>query len=133
MRVEGGITAKQGEVVSLIGEMATKPWGERFIQLKALWATDKAEARPLVCSSRSLASGLADGLLVRVFGTVAPGSVQPDSFVLLDGYGSGLRVFTAAPPEVTEGEFVAVVGAAGYDANGVRAVYAPIPPDPPEP
>jgi len=133
MRVEGSITAKQGEVVSLIGEMATKPWGERFIQLKALWATDKAEARPLVCSSRSLASGLADGLLVRVFGTVAPGSVQPDSFMLLDGHGSGLRVFTAAPPEVTEGEFVAVDGAAGYDANGVRAVYSPIPPETPEP
>ncbi len=127
MLVEGRITAAQGEEVSVVGEVRRKPWGEAFISLHALLATGKRDAQPLTCNGRTLLDPMLDGLLVRVFGQVKAGSLTQDSFVLTGTGGPDVRVLTAAPPGVAEGDYITVEGAAGC-SGGQRVIVAPLPP-----
>ncbi len=93
----------------LIGEMATNR-GVNACPTESALGDGQGGSAPC-CSSRSLASGLADGLLVRGSGRSHP-VVQPDSFKLLDGHGSGFAC-SRRLSRITEGEFVAVDGSSG--------------------
>ena len=123
IRIEGSLAGQQDELVYLTGVKKTSLAGEAYIQVSAMSSDVQAIIRPIaVVSQRSLASRVVDGMYVRVCGMVKPDSVSGNSYVLLDGTDStGLKIVTKTAPQVTDGEFVVVDGAAGFD--GARVVY----------
>ncbi|MGQ9764641.1 MAG: hypothetical protein ACUVRS_06350 [Armatimonadota bacterium] len=63
-----------------------------------------------------------DGLFVRTWSRVVPGSVGENSFRITDGSDSaGVSVITVGAPGVSGGELISVSGAAGWE--GERVIY----------
>ncbi len=122
IRVEGALTGAVGDLVCLSGQMSTTPGGERCVLVDAMSPWGSETVMPVGLNNRALLDQMACGLLVKAWGKVKPGSVTPNSYVITDGSDdSGIRILTAGAPGVSEGEFVSVTGAAGFD--GVRVVY----------
>jgi len=123
IRVEGTISPDEGDGVCLTGTVQTTAGGERYIALSAITEDGSVAVAPVGLTGRSLLAGISDGIRVKCWGTVKAGSVGANSFVLTDGSdGTGVRVITRTAPVVTEGGFVVVTGAAGFDS--ARVIYA---------
>jgi len=122
IRVEGTISANEGETVYLTGTTKTTAGGERYIQLSSMSTSTPGTVKPLGANNRNLKLRNVDGLYVKTWGTVKPGSITGSSFVLTDGSeGAGIKIITTDAPGVTENEFVKVEGAAGWES--ARVVY----------
>jgi hypothetical protein len=78
---------------------------------------------PLAANNRDLKSPMMNGLLVRAYGRVKPGSITTFTYEITDGSDSeGILVSTPeVPPDIGPGQFVTVTGAAGF--NNRRVVY----------
>ena len=122
IRVQGAITADENGLATLTGVMRTTPGGEWYIELMAISSVPSKNTAPFGANQRAVKARLMDGLKVTIWGKVKIKSVTAHSFVISDGYDSGVLVKTASTPTVGEGSVVAVTGAAGYE-NG-RVVYA---------
>lgn len=115
LRIQGVIPTGAPSLVSLVGSLATTSGGERYIQLSEIESSGLASVKPVGVSvlARSL-----EGLYIKTWGTVKPGSITGNSFVIADGLDDlGIKVITPGTPTVTSGAFTIVAGAAGYD-NG---------------
>lgn len=124
IRIQGDIEPAAGTMVTVSGTVQTTVGGERYIQLGSMQSTGAAEAKPLGANNTAISRELMDGLYVRLWGVVKRGSITSNSFVISDGSGTdGIKIITEGAPEVTEGEFVTITGAAGVD-GGSRIVYA---------
>ena len=125
IRVEGAVTALQGEQVNLVGTMRKPAGAEPYIQVTQMGANGPVSLKPYkpyVAINRSIARSLMDGLYITTFGTVKPDSVTGNSYVITDGSDDvGIKVVTEGPPTVIPGEFVVVTGAVGN--NGGRVLY----------
>lgn len=122
LRLEGAITSPEGDLVNVSGLLGTNTGGERFLGVTGISSVGTLNLQSLGANNNAAASSLLDGLFVRVWGTVVPGSVGVDSYQITDGGSAPLKVMTSMFPWwVMEGEFVTVTGAAGYD-NG-RVIY----------
>jgi hypothetical protein len=122
IRVQGSITASQGDLVCLTGTMQMTAGGERYIQASGLSPNGTATLKPLGMSNRALRHSLADGLYITTWGRVKVGSVTGNSYVITDGSDeAGIKVITPGSPGVTEGQYVTVVGAVGFDTS--RVIY----------
>jgi hypothetical protein len=122
IRIEGTITASQGDVVCLAGIMRTSATGERFIELTDILTTGNASIKPIGVTNKSLADRLVDGLYVRVWGQVKEVSLAGHWYVITDGSApEGIKILTAVEPSVSVGDYVLLTGAAGWD--GRRVVY----------
>jgi len=122
VRIEGAVSADAGDLVCLTGIMRTTTAGERYIQADATLVCGSHSVGPVGSSQKALRRAICDGLYVKVWGTVKPGSITSNSFVLLDGTDeAGLKVITQGLPGVVEGEFASLSGAAGFD--GGRVIY----------
>lgn len=123
IRLEGAIGAPEGSVVSVAGRVSTNSGHERCILATDVTALGPGSARTLGTTNRGAASPLLDGLYVRVWGKVRQGSKSADSYVVSDGSDrTGIEVMTIGAPQVAEGSYVTVTGAAGYD--NCRVIYS---------
>ena len=124
IRVEGAVTASQGERVCLIGTIQ-KPAGEEpYIQVTTMTANGSASVKPLGANNRAVLMSLTDGIYTTTWGKVKPGSITTNSYVITDGSDEvGIRVVTQAAPTVNEGDFVVVTGAPGTDSGRVLYEY----------
>ncbi len=123
IRIEGAVTSAEGDLVTLYGVRQATAGGEPFVLLGGMITVGTGAAAPLGAANRSVLEGLMDGLLVKTWGMVKPGSITAGSFVLSDGSDdAGIQVFTNGTPAVADGQFVAVTGAAGID--GGRVIHA---------
>lgn len=118
IRIEGAFEAVPGDLVTLKGWLDTKAGGERVVRLVSLGTVGQADAIPLGINGANLQDPMADGLLVRCWGMVKPGSVDADSFVL-DTHDGEIQVQTPGAPTVVPGDTVSVVGAAGFDGRRI--------------
>lgn len=122
IRLQGSVPSGEGDLICLTGLMKTTSGGERYILVDAMGSCGSAAVGPVGVGNRALLDELMGGLYVKTWGRVAPGSVAQDSFVISDGAdGAGIKVITTGAPNVSDGEFVVISGAAGYD--GVRVIY----------
>ncbi|MDO8587467.1 MAG: chitobiase/beta-hexosaminidase C-terminal domain-containing protein [Armatimonadota bacterium] len=122
LRIEGSISANAGELVCLTGVLRKPIGAEPYVQLSALTAHGLHSALPVGMSNRAVQTNLADGLWVTAWGTVRPGSIIGNSYYITDGSDeAGIKVITPGPPSVSDGQFVPVTGAAGFD--GERVIY----------
>ena len=122
IRVEGSINANPGDLVCLTGTIGTSAAGEKYILIDRLTPSGIFSVDPLGCSNAALGRPLTNGLYVRTWGTVIPGSVIGNSFLLTDGSnGTGVKVITQGTPGVSDNQFIIVTGTAGYE-NG-RILY----------
>ena len=124
IRVEGTIPSNEGDLVYLTGTTKTTAGGERYILLSAMSTASAGSVKPLGVNDRDLKRRNMDGLFVKTWGAVKQGSITSSSYVLTDGSdSSGIKVNTPGAPGVTEGQFVTVQGAAGWES--ARVVYLP--------
>jgi len=122
VRLEGSLSGSEGDLVCLRGTVQTTAGGERYVQVTAMSPCGTFALKPLGCSNRGIRQPLMEGLFVRTWSQVKPGSVGSDYFYITDGSDdTGIKVITNGPPGVSGGEFVNVSGAAGYD--GARVIY----------
>ena len=120
IRIEGTISANEGDLVHLTGTVKTGDGGERYIQLSTISSSAPGTVRPLGAGNRGLSSRGLDGLYVKTWGIVKRGSITGGSFVLTDGSDNlGIKVITNGAPGVAEDEFVVVEGAAGWEDGRV--------------
>ena len=124
IRIEGSLSsASVDNALSVIGTMQTKSSGERYISVSSLLRGVSASVYPLAMNQQGLKRALADGLCVRVWGRIKPGSVTTNSYILVDGSDDdGIKVITTSTPSVTANTYVALTGAAGME-NGARVIY----------
>lgn len=123
IRIEGSIPASVGQNVLLTGTKLTTTEGEPYVLLSLLEPAGAGSVGPLAASNAALRQPIAGGLYVKTWGTVQPGSVTDNSFVLSDGSSAdGIKVLTPSNSGVVDGQFVIVEGAAGWD--GHRVIYA---------
>jgi len=93
--------------------------GERYLSNALTWnAGTISSPTPLGITGQSAGLPLAQGLLVRMCGTVAINPLIPTTFSLLDGSRSPITVqlYGVTPP--TDGAFVTVQGVVGREATG---------------
>ncbi len=122
IRLENIGPANPNQLLSVSGVVLTSPGGERYIQATSIYVEGSASVEPLSAINRAVKSGLMDGLYVRTWGRVKPGSITANSFVIDDSStDSGLLVLTGQTPSVSEGQFVVVTGAVGVD--GQRLIH----------
>jgi len=122
IRVEGTISANEGDLVCLTGTIKTTAGGERYIQLGTMSTPVPGSVKPVAASNRNLKTRVMDGLYVKTWGTVKPGSITGNSFVVTDGSDeTGITIITTGAPGVVENEFVKVEGAAGWES--ARVLY----------
>jgi hypothetical protein len=122
IRVEGTIGASEGELVYLTGTMKTSAGGERYIQLGTMSTSVPGGVKPVAVNNRNLKTRVTDGLYITTWGLVKAGSVTDNSYVITDGSDeAGIKVMTPGAPGVTEGQYVTVMGAAGFDMS--RVIY----------
>jgi len=96
--------------------------GERYIQVDSVTSSGGYTAAALGTTNKSLRDAKLNGLYVTAWGSVKAGSITANSFVLTDGSDdAGIKVVTQGAPGVSAGQYVSVVGAAGYD--GARVIY----------
>jgi hypothetical protein len=122
VRLEGVLSGAEGDTVTLTGILKTSPGGERYILVQSMASSGIGGVQPLMTNENGIHSRLADGLLITHWGFVKPGSISSASYEIVDASAEGsIRVVTDGAPEVAEGEFVIVTGAAGYDSG--RVIY----------
>jgi hypothetical protein len=122
IRVQGPITASQGERVCLIGIMRKPAGSEPYIEVTTMTPAGSGTVRPVGATGTALRTTLVDGLFVMAWGRVKAGSLIGNSYVIVDGSDTaGVKVMTAGAPGVSEGDFITVSGAAGLDAG--RVIY----------
>lgn len=122
VRVQGSLTATQGDRVCLVGTMQKPVGAEPYIQVTTMTPATGPTVEPVAAGNFALYSDIIDGLWVLAYGRVVPGSITSNSYVLSDGDGGpGVKVITQGAPGVTENAFVWLTGAAGWDAG--RVIY----------
>ena len=122
-QLQGLLAANEGDLVCLTGTIHAGEGGERYIVPDQISPCGMHSLKPLAASNRSLILPLMDGLFVKAWLTVKPGSVTGNSFVLTDGSDSaGIEVLTQGPPGVSDGDYVTLTGAAGFQ-DGARVIY----------
>ena len=122
IRIEGNITANAGDLVCLTGTVKTSTVGEKYILLDRITPSGSFSISPLACSNVALGWPLMDGLYIKTWGKVKPGSIGDNNFSITDGSnGNGIQVLTQSAPAVNENEFVIITGAAG--CNNGRIIY----------
>lgn len=120
VRLEGAVTGSEGDIVCLSGIVGDTSGGERRILVDAMSSYGTGQIGALGSSNISVESGPMRGLRVKAWGMVKSGSVTGNSFVITDGSdASGIKVMTQGAPGVSEGQFVTVTGAAGFDGGAV--------------
>lgn len=123
IRIQGSIAPAAGSIVCVTGTMATTAGGEKYIAASGVSQTGIGAVTPVGANNKTLKTDLIGGIHVKAYGTVVPGSLSANSYILSDGSDeNGIPVITIGAPTVTEGDFVTVTGAAGYDAG--RVIYA---------
>jgi len=124
MRIDGNLSAvPRDSLVNVSGTLSTTSGGERRILVDRITAAGTASPAPLAANNRDLKSPMMNGLLVRAYGRVKPGSITTFTYEITDGSDSeGILVSTPeVPPDIGPGQFVTVTGAAGF--NNRRVVY----------
>jgi hypothetical protein len=120
VRLQGAVTASQGDRVCLVGTMIKPPSAEPYIQVSEMTSDGLASVTPLVANHRTVCLSLMDGIFVVTWGRVKPDSITSNSYVITDGSDdAGIRVVTRTAPTVNAGDFVLVTGAAGIDDGRV--------------
>lgn len=123
IRIQGNITGNKNDLVNLVGSVIATAGIERYIQILAMTSDGTQQLSPLGITNRTLLLPLVDGLFVTAWGIVKSGSVIANSFIISDGSDStGIKIITTSAPTVSEGSFVSISGAAGYE-NGQRVIY----------
>lgn len=123
IRVQGNTSGDEGDLINLIGTVIAPTGSERYISVLAMTSDGSQQLTPLGVTNRTLLLPLVDGLYITAWGLVQAGSITVNSFVISDGSDSaGIRVITKSTPTVSEGDYVSVSGAAGYE-DGQRAIY----------
>ena len=84
MRVSSTVPVVVGQSATVSGAMSTTPGGERYIDATSVTTASGTTLGPLATNTRNLATGLMDGLLAKVFGTVR--TVGADYYTIADGY-----------------------------------------------
>lgn len=123
IRIEGTISANEGDLVNVVGTLKTKAGGERCIEVSSVVASGTASVGTVGANNKALREAIMDGLYVTAWGSVKAGSVTANSFVISDGSDDGIKVITHEAPGVSDGAYVSVDGAAGIDSDGSRVVY----------
>ena len=122
IRVEGDLPCAEDDLVMLAGTIQTTASGERYIRVEAMVQCGRLALRPLGSNNRNIKQRLMDGLFVKTWSRVVPGSVAENRFYITDGSDSaGVKVITAGVPGVSDGELISVSGAAGWE--GERVIY----------
>jgi hypothetical protein len=122
MRVEGAISADEGQLICLTGTRGVSSDGEPCITVDRMTADGPGSVKPLGTSSRAFQYNLLDGLCVTTWGLVKVGSVSANSYVVTTGTtDTEITVITKAAPTVSGGDFVIVTGAVGFGAT--RVIY----------
>lgn len=122
IRIEGAFASAAGDKVNVTGTLGTSAGGEKYLTVSSVVTTGTAAPGALAANNRDAKTRLMDGIYTTVFGTVKAGSLGDNSFVLTDGSTfDGIGVITNGAPGVSEGEFVSVSGAAGWDYG--RVIY----------
>ena len=94
--------------------MVVSPGAESYVEVLAVSTDGRLALRPLGANNKWLSSSLLNGIDVKAWGIVQPGTIQSNSYVISDGWsGSGITVITQGTPTVTAGSLVNVTGAAG--------------------
>lgn len=121
IRIDGIISVAVDNSVDVAGTLATTTFGERCIRVQGMMSLGSATVPALGVNGRHSDDPHLNGMYVRVWGVVQPGSVTATSFTISDG-SAPVTVLTDGPPGVSEGQFVVIDGAAGL-RNG-RVIYA---------
>lgn len=122
IRIEGKIDCTEGDLVLLVGVMQTTNAGERYISVQAMAKCGDLQLRPVGANNRALRNRQMDGLYVRTWSRVVPGSVTDSSFRITDGSDDlGIKIVTRARANVSDNQLISVSGAAGWD--GERVIY----------
>jgi hypothetical protein len=122
IRVQGALTSAGGDRICLAGNLMKPAGAEPYIQVTTMTRADAATVVPVAASNFAVGRSLMDGFYVTVFGRVKTGSIVGNSYVITDGSDdTGIKIITQSAPGVTDGQYVWVTGAAGYD--GGRIVY----------
>ena len=124
IRVEGNISSNAGDQVCLVGYMVVSAGAESYIEVLAMSTDGQLALRPLGANNKWLSCSLLNGIYVKAWGVVQPGTIKANSYVISDGWsGSGITVITPGTPTVTEGSLVNVKGAAGLSSSQ-RVIYS---------
>lgn len=116
VRIQGSITAGARQLVCLTGFRRTATNGEPYVEITALTPSANGSIDPVAATNSSCKTAMMEGLLVRIWGRVKPGSIGGASYVVSDGSDSaGVTVLTKAAPTVNEGDFVVITGIASRD------------------
>lgn len=123
IRLQGSVNANEGDLVCTIGSLQKPIGGEPYVQVTAATSHGEHSTSRVALNNRAAKTDIVSGLWVMVWGVVQPGSIIGNSYIVVDGAdGTGVKIITPTAPNVTEGQFVIVTGAAGFD--GQRVVYA---------
>jgi len=123
IQLQGSLPVNEGDLVCLTGTIHSHEDGERYITVEQISSCGTHSIKPLAASNRSLNLPLMDGLFVKAWLQVRPGSITGSSFILTDGSdATGIKVLTQGSPAVSDGDFITITGAAGSD-DGARMIY----------
>ncbi|MDO8587465.1 MAG: chitobiase/beta-hexosaminidase C-terminal domain-containing protein [Armatimonadota bacterium] len=123
IRVQGDLSAGEDNLVCLVGSMRKPPGQEPYIDVSVMTPNGPLALNPLGANNKELRRSMMDGLYVAAWGYVKTGSLAADSYVIGDGADvAGIKVVTVGLPDVMEGQFVIVSGAAGFDQT--RVIYS---------
>lgn len=116
IRIQGSIAAGAGQLVCLTGFRREATNGEPYIETTALTPCASSLINPVAATNSSCKTAMMEGLLVRVWGKVKPGSLAWDRYEVSDGSGStGVTVLTKTAPTANEGDLVVITGIASRD------------------
>ena len=117
IRLEGAIPANHDQLVELSGSMQTTTWGERYIAVSDMRVMGAGQIAPVGVTNAGLAETMLDGVYVTTWGTVLERSIFEGFFFITDGahWESYVKVTVEGMPDVNEGDFVVVTGAAGVE------------------
>ncbi len=123
IRIDGNLTGiDRDSLVNISGIVSTAGGGERRILVDQITAVGTAAPVPLTANNRDLKSPMMNGLYVRAYGRVKPGSITTFTYEITDGSDEqGIVISTPEVPDLQPGQFVTVTGAAGFQNR--RVIY----------
>ncbi|MEJ5297501.1 MAG: hypothetical protein WHZ52_05630 [Armatimonadota bacterium] len=123
LRIDGNLSAiPRDSLVNVSGLISTTSGGERRILVDQISVVGTASPVPLAANNRDLKSPMMNGLYVRAYGRVKPGSITTFTYEITDGSDQeGILISTPEVPDLQPGQFVTVTGAAGF--NNRRVIY----------
>ncbi len=122
IRVEGSVSAAQGDRVLLLGTLHKVAGEEVHIYVSTMVSDGPAPLIPFGATNAGLKSPMLDGRFVTAWGEVT--SVGSNSYTISDGSDAdGITVNTQGAPGVTLGDYKWLTGAAG-NVGGNRVIYA---------